>query len=122
LKATESTRNIIFSFVLSIFISTFLVLFAGVVMQFNYKMLIFVLSMPIILRFLNNIMTSFFFRTAQYFDLLKIVIVNFIIILVSGSVMAKYFGLIGLAWASLIGEIYLYYRQKEYIRKKLNLK
>jgi O-antigen/teichoic acid export membrane protein len=121
LEATKSRRNIIIGIIISLFISTFLALFADLIMHFHKRILIFVLSMPIVLRFINNMMISYFFRTSQYFDLLKIIIVNFIIILVSGAILARYIGLTGIAFASVLGELYMYYRQKKYISKKLIL-
>lgn len=122
LNTTRSIKKILVVFILSLIISSLLVLFTDLVLHFHYKMLIFILGMPILLRFVNNIMFSFFFRTSQYLDLLKIVFLNSIIILVSGVVLVSYFDLIGIAVASAIGEIYLFIIQRNYISKKLILK
>lgn len=117
LRGTTSTKNFLSSLILSLIISTSLSLFADLIMQFHHKMLIFILSIGIILRFINSILISFFFRTSRYWDLLKIVIVNFIAIISLGFLLVNYLGVIGIAYASLLGEIYLFITQKKYITK-----
>lgn len=119
LVATENFQNKALFFISSLIISEGLILASEFLMGFHHKVLIFILSMTIILKFINNLLISFFFRTSQYLDLLKIVTLNFLIILSSGIVLGELFGLNGIACATITGEVYLYSKLKKYISKKL---
>jgi hypothetical protein len=111
-----SAKKFMLLFVLNMVLASLLVTFSETVINFkNHRFLIFALSMNIFIKFINTILSTYFYRKSFYAHLFQISIINLFVVITVGLILGYYFGISGIAVASIVGEITNYFLQRKKI-------
>lgn len=116
LNFLSSYKTLLTITVINFFLILGLIIFARYFSQSNIDYLLVILGSSISIKFINMILSVYFIRNRFLYDLLKISLINLIFIFISGVILGKYFGVIGIAVAASLGEVINFFLQKNKIQ------